>query len=50
MRNKTKAWLMTAASLVLVGCIMFVVILFSTLLTKLVGFVTNIVTELQYRA
>ena len=31
-------------------CIMFVVILFSTLLTKLVGFVTNIVTELQYRA
>ncbi len=30
--------------------IMFVAILFSTLLTKLVGFVTNIVTELQYRA
>ena len=27
MRNKTKAWLMTAASLVLVGCIMFVVIM-----------------------
>lgn len=30
--------------------IMFVAILFSTLLTKLVSFVTNIVTELQYRA
>ena len=31
-------------------CIMFIAILFSTLLTKIVSFVTNIVTELQYRA
>ena len=30
-------------------CIMFIAILFSTLLGKLVSFVTNIVTELQYR-
>jgi hypothetical protein len=30
-------------------CIMFIAILFSTLLGKLVGFVTNIVTELQFR-
>ena len=29
--------------------IMFIAILFSTLLGKLVGFITNIVTELQYR-
>ena len=30
-------------------CIMFIAILFSTLLGKLVSFVTNIVTELRYR-
>ena len=30
-------------------CIMFIAILFSTLLGKLVSFVTNIVTEIQYR-
>ena len=30
-------------------CIMFIAILFSTLLGKLVAFVTNIVTELRYR-
>jgi uncharacterized membrane protein len=30
-------------------CIMFIVILFSTLLGKLVGFVANIVEELQFR-
>ncbi len=37
------------ATLVGMICIMFIAILFSTLLGKLVGFVTNIVTELQYR-
>ena len=31
------------------GCIMFIALLFSTLLGKLVSFVTNIVTEIQYR-
>lgn len=30
-------------------CIMFIAILFSTLLGKLVSFVTNIITEIQYR-
>ena len=30
-------------------CIMFIAILFSTLLGKLVSFVTNIVTEIQFR-
>ena len=39
----------TLATLVGMICIMFIVILFSTLLGKLVGFVTNIVTEIQYR-
>ena len=37
------------ATLVGMICIMFIAILFSTLLGKLVGFITNIVTELQYR-
>lgn len=37
------------ATLVGMICIMFIAILFSTLLGKLVGFVTNIITELQYR-
>ena len=31
-------------------CIVFIVLLFSMLLTKLVSLVTNIITELQYRA
>ena len=39
----------TIATLVGMICIMFIVILFSTLLGKLVGFVTNIVSEIQYR-
>ena len=39
----------TIATLVGMICIMFLVILFSTLLGKLVGFVSNIVTEIQYR-
>ena len=37
------------ATLVGMICIMFIAILFSTLLGKLVSFVTNIVTELKYR-
>ena len=39
----------TISTLVGMICIMFIAILFSTLLGKLVGFVTNIVTELRYR-
>ena len=39
----------TLATLVGMICIMFIVILFSTLLGKLVGFVSSIVTEIQYR-
>ncbi len=39
----------TIATLVAMVCIMFIVLLFSTLLGKLVGFVANIVTEIQYR-
>ena len=37
------------ATLVGMICIMFIAILFSTLLGKLVGFITNIITEIQYR-
>ena len=44
-----KNFITTLATLVGMVCIMFIVILFSTLLGKLVGFVTNIVTEIQYR-
>ncbi len=39
----------TLGTIVGMVCIMFIAILFSTLLGKLVGFVTNIVTEIQYR-
>ena len=39
----------TLGTIVGMVCIMFIAILFSTLLGKLVSFVTNIVTELQYR-
>ena len=39
----------TLATLAGMVCIMFIVILFSTLLGKVVGFGTNIVTEIQYR-
>ena len=44
-----KNFITTLATLVGMVCIMFIVILFSTLLGKLVGFATNIVTEIQYR-
>ena len=39
----------TLGTIVGMVCIMFIALLFSTLLGKLVSFVTNIVTELQYR-
>ena len=39
----------TLGTIVGMVCIMFIAILFSTLLGKLVSFVTNIVTELQFR-
>lgn len=39
----------TIGTIVGMICIMFIAILFSTLLGKLVSFVTNIVTELRYR-
>ncbi|MBE6632272.1 MAG: hypothetical protein E7623_06175 [Ruminococcaceae bacterium] len=39
----------TLGTIVAMIFIMFLAILFSTLLGKLVGFVTNIVTELRYR-
>jgi hypothetical protein len=39
----------TIGTIVGMVCIMFIAILFSTLLGKLVSFVTNIVTELQFR-
>jgi hypothetical protein len=41
--------LTTVGTIVGMVFIMFVAVLFSTLLGKLVSFVTNIVTELQYR-
>ena len=44
-----KNLLTVGATLVGMICIMFIAILFSTLLGKLVSFVTNIVTEIQYR-
>lgn len=37
-------------TIVAMACIVFIVLLFSMLLSKLVSLVTNIVTELQYRA
>ncbi len=39
----------TLGTIVGMVIIMFIAILFSTLLTKMVGFVTNIVTEIRYR-
>ena len=44
-----KNLLMTLATIVGMAFIIFIVILFSTLLGNLVSFVTNIVTEIQYR-
>ena len=37
-------------TIVAMACIVFIVLLFSMLLSKLVSLATNIVTELQYRA
>ncbi len=39
----------TVGTLIGMICIMFIAILFSTLLGKLVSFITNIVTEIQFR-
>ena len=44
-----KNLLTTAGTLIAMICIMFIALLFTTLLGKLVSFVTNIVTELQFR-
>lgn len=44
-----KNFIMTLSTILGMLIIMFIALLFSTLLGKLVGFVTNIVTELQYR-
>ncbi len=41
--------LTTLGTIVAMICIMFIAILFTTLLGKLVSFVTNIVTEIQFR-
>ena len=42
--------LTTVGTILAMICIMFIALLFTTLLGKLVSFVTNIVTELQFRA
>ncbi len=44
-----KNFALTLFTIVGMICIMFIAILFSTLLGKLVSFVTNIITELQFR-
>ncbi|MBO5938093.1 MAG: YIP1 family protein [Clostridia bacterium] len=44
-----KNLIMTLSTIVGMVCIMFIALLFSTLLGKLVSFITNIVTEIQYR-
>ena len=44
-----KNFITTLATLVGMICIMFIVLLFSTLLGKLVGFVSTVINELQYR-
>ena len=44
-----KNFIMTLSTIVGMVCIMFIALLFSTLLGKLISFVTNIVTEIQYR-
>jgi hypothetical protein len=41
--------IMIVCSIVGMAFIMFVALLFTTLLGKIVGFVTNIITELAYR-
>ncbi len=45
-----KNFLTTVGTILGMVCIMFIALLFSTLLGKLISFVTNIVTEIQYRA
>ncbi len=44
-----KNFLTTLGTILGMVCIMFIALLFSTLLGKLVSFVTNIVTEIQFR-
>ena len=44
-----KNFLMTVLTVVCMMVIMFVIVLFSSLLVKMVSFVSNIVTELEYR-
>ena len=45
-----KNFITVLGTIVAMACIVFIVLLFSMLLSKLVSLVTNIVTELQYRA
>ena len=45
-----KNFITTLGTIVAMVCILFVAFLFSTLITDMVSFVTNIVTEIQYRA
>ena len=44
-----KNFIMTLSTILGMICIMFIALLFSTLLGKLISFITNIVTEIQYR-
>ena len=44
-----KNFLTILGTIIGVVCIMFIVLLFSALLGKLVSFIANIVVELQYR-
>ncbi len=44
-----KNFITILGTLVAMACIVFIVLLFSMLLSKLVGLVTNIVTEIQFR-
>ena len=41
--------LTTAGTLFAMVCIMFIALLFTTLLGKIVGFISNIITEIAYR-
>ncbi|MBO7250631.1 MAG: YIP1 family protein [Clostridia bacterium] len=45
-----KNFITTLGTIVAMVCILFVAFLFSTLITDMVSFVANIVTEIQYRA
>ena len=45
-----KNFITILGTIVAMACIVFIVLLFSMLLSKLVSLVTNIVTELQFRA